>query len=80
MTDKIKLGVAGLLVALGLWGYYWLAESALILRVLAVVAGIAAGATVAWFSCPVTSRPRLCWNCSREVSLPRPQMPSGLPE
>ena len=52
MTDKIKLGVAGLLVALGLWGYYWLAESALILRVLAVAAGIAAGAAVAWFSAP----------------------------
>jgi preprotein translocase subunit SecE len=52
MTDKIKLGVGGLLVALGLWGYYWLAESALILRVLAVAAGIAAGAAVAWFSAP----------------------------
>ena len=52
MIDKIKLGGAAALVALGLWGYYWLGESALVLRVLAVVAGIAAGAAVAWFSAP----------------------------
>jgi preprotein translocase subunit SecE len=52
MIDKIKLGAAGLLVALGLWGYYWLGESALVLRVLAVVGGIIAGAAVAWFSTP----------------------------
>ena len=52
MTDKIKLGVAVLLVALGICGYYWLAEHALVLRVLAVAAGIIAGAAVAWFSTP----------------------------
>ncbi len=52
MIDKVKLGVAALLVALGIWGYYWLAEQALVLRVLAVVAGILAGAAVAWFSAP----------------------------
>ena len=52
MTDKIKLAVAGLLVAAGIWGYYWLGESALVLRVLAVVAGMAAGGAVAWFSEP----------------------------
>ena len=28
-------------MALGIWGYYWLADSALVLRMLAVVAGIA---------------------------------------
>jgi preprotein translocase subunit SecE len=50
MIDKVKLGVAAVLVALGIWGYYWLAEQALVLRVLAVVAGILAGAAVAWFS------------------------------
>ena len=52
MIDKVKLGVAVLLVALGIWGYYWLADQALVLRVLAVVAGILAGAAVAWFSTP----------------------------
>ncbi len=52
MIDKVKLGVAVLLVALGIWGYYWLAEQALVLRVLAVVAGILAGAAVAWLSTP----------------------------
>ena len=52
MTDKIKLTVAGLLVAAGIWGYYWLGENALVLRVLAVVAGIVAGGAVAWFSEP----------------------------
>jgi preprotein translocase subunit SecE len=52
MIDKVKLGVAAVLVALGIWGYYWLAEQTLVLRVLAVVAGILAGAAVAWFSAP----------------------------
>jgi preprotein translocase subunit SecE len=52
MTDKIKLGAAVLLVALGVWGYYWLSEAALVLRILAVLAGIAAGAAVAWLSVP----------------------------
>jgi preprotein translocase subunit SecE len=52
MTDKIKLVVAVLLVALGIWGYYWLGDSALILRILAVIAGILAAAAVAWWSEP----------------------------
>jgi preprotein translocase subunit SecE len=47
MADKIKLAVAILLVACGLAGYYALREQALVLRILAVVAGIAAGAAVA---------------------------------
>jgi preprotein translocase subunit SecE len=50
MLDKIKLAVAVVLVALGVWGYYYLSEQALILRVLSVVAGLVAGAAVAWFS------------------------------
>jgi len=53
MIDKVKLAVAVLLVAAGIWGYYWLGEgTTLILRILAVVAGMAAGAAVAWFSEP----------------------------
>jgi preprotein translocase subunit SecE len=52
MTDKIKLAVAVALVAAGIWGYYWLAEQALVLRVLAVLAGVVAAAVVAWTSAP----------------------------
>src|SRR5262245_53907150 len=50
MVDKLKLVVAVALVAAGIWGYYWLADSTLVLRVLAVVAGVLAGAAVAWFT------------------------------
>ena len=50
MVDTIKLIVAALLVAAGVAGYYALGEAALILRVLAVLAGIAAGAAVAALS------------------------------
>jgi preprotein translocase subunit SecE len=52
MTDKIKLVAAVLLVGLGIWGYYWLGDSALILRILAVIAGLLAAAAVAWWSEP----------------------------
>ena len=52
MIDKIKLGAGALLVVLGIWGYYWLSDNALILRILAVAAGILAGAAVAWWSEP----------------------------
>ena len=53
MIDKVKLAIAVVLVGAGIWGYYWLGDdTALVLRVLAVAAGIAAGAAVAWFSEP----------------------------
>jgi preprotein translocase subunit SecE len=52
MADTIKLVVAALLVAAGIAGYYALGESALILKIMAVLAGIAAGAAVAWFTAP----------------------------
>jgi preprotein translocase subunit SecE len=52
MTDKIKLVAAVLLVGLGIWGYYWLGDSALVLRILAVIAGMLAAAAVAWWSEP----------------------------
>ena len=52
MADTIKLIVAGLLVAAGIAGYYALGEAALILKILAVVAGIGAAAAVAWFTAP----------------------------
>jgi preprotein translocase subunit SecE len=52
IADKVKLAVAAGLVAAGIWGYYWLAEAPIVLRLLAVPAGIAAGAAVAWLSEP----------------------------
>ncbi len=53
MIDKLKLGIAVVLVAAGVWAYYWLGDdTALVLRILAVAAGLAAGAAVAWFSAP----------------------------
>jgi len=51
-ADNIKLALAAALVVAGIAGYYWLAASALVLRILAVVAGVAAGAAVAWTSAP----------------------------
>jgi len=49
MIDKAKLAAAVVLVALGVWGYYWLADTAIVLRVLAVIAGLlAAGAVALW--------------------------------
>jgi preprotein translocase subunit SecE len=52
MIDKVKLGVAVALVGAGIWGYYLLGEQALVLRVLAVMAGIALALVVAWTSEP----------------------------
>ena len=52
VADKIKLVVAVALVVAGIAGYYWLATSSILLRILSVIAGIAAGVTVAWMSAP----------------------------
>ena len=52
MTDKIKLAAAAALVVAGIVGYYWLAAGSILLRLLSVVAGVAAGAAVAWMSAP----------------------------
>jgi preprotein translocase subunit SecE len=52
IADKVKLGLAVALVGAGIWAYYWLGDAALVLRLLAVVAGLAAGAAVAWLSAP----------------------------
>jgi preprotein translocase subunit SecE len=51
-ADIAMLALAALLVAAGIFGYYWLADSALVLRVLAVLGGIAAGLAVGYFSAP----------------------------
>ena len=51
-ADIAKLVVAAALVIAGVVGYYWLADSALILRVLCVIGGALAGAAVAWLTTP----------------------------
>ena len=52
MADKVKLAIAILLVIAGLAGYYLLAEQAAVLRVIIVMAGVAAGVFVAWLTVP----------------------------
>jgi preprotein translocase subunit SecE len=52
MADKIKLGLAFLMVAAGIAGFYQLGDSPLVLRVASVLAGLAAAAAVAWTSEP----------------------------
>ena len=52
LAAKALLAAAAARVVAGIWGYYWLADSALVLRFLAVLAGIAAGLAVGYFSAP----------------------------
>ena len=47
MSDKIKLVIAFLLVVAGVTGFYALHESAAVVQLLVVLAGVAAGAAVA---------------------------------
>ncbi len=48
MADKIKLLVAFLLVVAGIAGFYYLGESAAVLKLVSVLAGVAAAAAVMW--------------------------------
>jgi preprotein translocase subunit SecE len=52
MVDHIKITVAGLLVLAGLVGFYYFPALPLVARVGMVLAGIAAGIAVGWFSAP----------------------------
>jgi preprotein translocase subunit SecE len=52
VADKLKLVVAAALAIAGIAGYYWLAANSILLRLLSVAAGFAAGAAVAWMSAP----------------------------
>ena len=52
MADKLKFMLGLLLVAAGVAGFYLLGDKAMILRVLCVLAGLGAGAAVAWFTAP----------------------------
>jgi preprotein translocase subunit SecE len=50
MADKIKLLVAFLLVVAGIAGYYYLYDSAAVVRLASVLAGLLSAAAVAWTS------------------------------
>jgi preprotein translocase subunit SecE len=52
MADKIKIGIAFLLVAAGVAGYYYLQESAAVLRFISVLAGLLLAAGVFGTSAP----------------------------
>ncbi len=52
MADKIKFALALIILAAGVAGFYLLSEQAMILRVLAVIAGFALAAAVAWKTDP----------------------------
>jgi preprotein translocase subunit SecE len=52
MFDKLKIVVALALVAAGIAGFYYLADSAGIYRALALIGGFVAGGAVAWFTQP----------------------------
>ncbi len=48
MIDKIKLVLSALLLAAGIAGFYVLADKALVLRILAMLAGFGAAIAVLW--------------------------------
>lgn len=52
MVDKIRFALALALLAAGVVGFYLLSEQPMILRVLSVLAGIAASIATAWFTEP----------------------------
>lgn len=52
MVDKIKLVIAFLLVIAGIAGFYYLHDSAAVLRLATVLAGLLLAAGVAWTSDP----------------------------
>jgi preprotein translocase subunit SecE len=52
MTDKIKLGIAALLIAAAVWGFYYIGASPMIARLGVILAGVLAATAVAWTSEP----------------------------
>jgi preprotein translocase subunit SecE len=52
MNDRIKFALGAILVMAGLGAYYYLSERALIIRVLVLLAGLAAGAALSWATAP----------------------------
>ena len=52
MVDNLKIAVAVACVVAGVSGYYYFADTALVLRVLMVMGGLLAAGAVAWLSTP----------------------------
>ena len=52
MADKLKIALAVACIIAGVWGYYFFAEVAQVLRVLMVMGGLLAAGGVAWLSAP----------------------------
>jgi len=52
MADKIKVSLAVLLLFAGVAGFYYLSESPMVLRIVSVLAGIAAAVVVGWTTEP----------------------------
>lgn len=78
MADKIKIAVAFLLVVAGLAGFYYFSESAAIIRVGAVMAGLVLGFVVFWMTEPgkqfyvyaqesVTETKKVVWPTRKET-------------
>jgi len=63
-VDKIKLGFAFLLMAAGIGGFYYLRDSAMVVRVISVLAGFILAGGVAGF----TSQGKQFYAFSRESS------------
>jgi len=49
-VDKIKFGFALLLLAAGIAGFYYLRDSAMVIRVASVLSGAVLAAVMAWFT------------------------------
>lgn len=78
MVDRIKLVLSMLLVAAGVAGFYLLADKALVLRILAVIAGVVAGAVLfrtipvgqkafSFFGDSVAEAKRVVWPTRKET-------------
>ncbi len=78
MVDKVKLVLSALLLAAGIVGFYLLADKALVLRILAVIAGLIAAVLVfrtsivgqtamAYFGDSIDEAKRVVWPTRKET-------------
>jgi len=73
MNDRIKFALGAILALAGLVGYYILADSPLIVRVLALLVALAAGVGVSWYTAPAQEFrvfAREAWNEAKRVVWP----------
>jgi len=63
VPDAVKWVAAAVLLAAGVWGFYFFAEQHLLLRVVGVLAAVGAGAFVAF----QTERGRIAWRMVQEA-------------